>query len=73
MRGLQQGHTSVTREVDPTDSVCPKIPSTPGTCGMQLLSGDVRQLREPVCTTLDGLGTAQYSLDTADVTINFRF
>ena len=28
MRGLQLGHSTVIREVDPTDSVCPKFPST---------------------------------------------
>ena len=31
MMELQQGHTTVTREVDPTDSVCLKFPSTPVT------------------------------------------
>ena len=31
MRGLQQGHTMEQGEVDPTDSVCQKFPSTPVT------------------------------------------
>ena len=31
MRGLQLGHATIRREVDPTDSVCPKFPSTPAT------------------------------------------
>ena len=30
-RGLQQGRSTVTREVDPTDSVCQNFPSTPAT------------------------------------------